>query len=135
MFSAAQAAAYIADLVATHPGIREVWLFGSRANGTETNTSDWDYFAFADSATYEALQSDLRFRCDGIHLMLVTDGERFENPWPSQGREERATLGDWQWKQTEPASATYWATHPPEAEGDDVPARWERALRVYPPTA
>jgi predicted nucleotidyltransferase len=52
---------YVAELTATYPGIREVWLLGSRANGTATEASDWDYLVFLDDdRIFNALCRDLR---------------------------------------------------------------------------
>lgn len=39
-------ACWLAEVVRRHPGIAEVWLIGSRANGTETPESDWDFLVF-----------------------------------------------------------------------------------------
>jgi predicted nucleotidyltransferase len=45
---------YIRDLVAAYPAVKEVWLYGSRANGYADPDSDWDYLAFADDDTLSA---------------------------------------------------------------------------------
>ena len=115
--SAAEASAYIAGLVAEYPNIREVWLFGSRANGSAKPESDWDFLAFADEATLAALRGDSRFRRDGIDLLIVTDNERFEAPWNNGTHLKSGNLSkDWQWRTVSPTKATYQA-----AKGDFDP--------------
>jgi Polymerase beta, Nucleotidyltransferase len=46
---------YVSALVSAYSAIREVWLYGSRANETARPDSDWDYLAFADEATLVSL--------------------------------------------------------------------------------
>ncbi len=127
--TAAEAPEYILELVAAYPSIREVWLFGSRANGTARPESDWDYMAFADEATLAALRGDSRFHRAGIHLMIVFDGTQFAAPWPGPARSDNGTLADvdggWHWHRVTPTKATYWGTKWPNK-------RWECAIRVYP---
>jgi hypothetical protein len=131
---------YVAKLAAAYPRIREVWLYGSRANGTETVNSDWDYLAFADDATLGALRSDTRFQREGIDLMMVTDGVRFEQPWGDPGGKKESTLaaefGGMYWRKVSATEALYQATKPPPP-GSTYGTRvfTQRALRVYPPRA
>ncbi len=133
--SAAEASEYISDLVAAYPSIREVWLFGSRANGSARPESDWDYMAFADEATLTALGGDPRFHRAGIDLKIVIDGTRFFAPWPGLSRSDNSLAkvdGGWHWERLSPTQATYRATKPPEAEGSEVRVFKQCALRVYP---
>ena len=134
--SAAEASAYIAELVAAYPSIREVWLYGSRANGSARPDSDWDYMAFADEATLTALRSDSRFHRAGIDLMIVTNGDQSAAPWTDHSGSKSGTLakvdGGWHWERLSPTQATYRATKPPEAEGCEVRVIKQCALRVYP---
>ena len=125
--SAAEASAYIAELVAAYPSIREVWLYGSRANGSARPDSDWDYMAFADAETLKALRADSRYRRDRIHLMIVTDGEHFEAPWMEGPRFEHGELSNgWHWENRSATKARYLAR-----KGYFQPK--ERcALKVYP---
>jgi predicted nucleotidyltransferase len=37
---------YVGELMAAYSEIESVWLFGSRANGTNRPESDWDLLAF-----------------------------------------------------------------------------------------
>ena len=85
---------YIKQLVAAYPTIREVWLYGSRANGTERVDSDWDYLAYADKSTLDRLALDVRFDREDVDLMIVVDGNRFLKPWlraAAHGRKARCS--------------------------------------------
>ena len=131
-----EAREYVSELVAAYPSICEVWLFGSRANGSTGLESDWDYMVFADDATYTALCSDSRFHRDGIDPMIVTDGDHFAAPWTDHSRLKSGRLakvgGGWCWHRVSPTKATYRATKPPKVEGGDVQVFERCALRVYP---
>ena len=125
--SAADAAKYISELLAAYPSIRELWLFGSRANGYAKPESDWDFLAFADEVTLTALRGDLRFHRPGIGLMIVTDGNQFETPWMEGSRVDHGELAKgWRWKRRSATMATYLA-----AKGDFRPTE-RRALLMYP---
>ena len=127
---------YISELVASYPSIREVWLVGSRADGSARPESDGDYMAFADEATLTALRSDSRFHRAGIDLMIVTNGDQSAAPWTDHSGSKSGTLakvdGGWHWERLSPTQATYRATKPPEAEGCEVRVFKQCALRVYP---
>jgi Polymerase beta, Nucleotidyltransferase len=135
---------YVAKLVRAYPRIREVWLFGSRANGTDTATSDWDYLAFADDDTLSALSGDEPFHQSGIDLMVVvTDGVRFVKPWvgvDDDGKQKHGTLADdvsegglaWNRRTETEARYTQWKPDPSEAKGFNCVAAERCALRLYP---
>jgi len=112
--SAAAASEYISELVAAYPSILEVWLFGSRANGSAKPESDWDYMAFAEDKTLAALRGDSRFHCAGIDLMIVIDGDNFAAPWTEDSRSKGGRLakvdGGWHWTKRTATRATYQAS-------------------------
>ena len=66
---------YISSLIKKYPTIREVWLFGSRANGTATPNSDWDLLAFSDSPIRELLKNDLTVHRSGVDLLVICSQE------------------------------------------------------------
>lgn len=136
--TAAEASKYVVDLVVAYPSIREVWLFGSRANGSARLESDWDYMAFADDATLTALRADSRFHRARIDLKIVTDGIQFAAPWPGPGRSDNGSLakvdGGWHWHRLSPTQVTYRATKAPGVEGATVQIFEQSALLVYPHT-
>jgi len=133
----ADANRYVAELVAAYPAIREVWLFGSRANGTAREDSDWDYLAFGDWIVLDALRSDARFRRAGVDLLVVTNGARFETPWLNPTGINWGSLGDdmegLRWKQLSATTATYTATKSVGARSWEVEVLpSQKARRVYP---
>jgi hypothetical protein len=76
---------YINELVRAYPSIQEVWLFGSRANGTERPDSDWDYMVFGDDdrVSNDLCQNRRRFKRPGIDMLFVgTDPDIAASPWP-----------------------------------------------------
>jgi hypothetical protein len=138
----AEAREYVAQLVAKYPSIREVWLYGSRANGTERDDSDWDYLAFADARTLGELVLDRNFHRTGVDLMVVIDdGNCFFKPWIDPGgRQKHGTLLDgveagglcWKPAEGDAAEATYTATKPRRDSTFDVDTLPDQtARRVY----
>jgi hypothetical protein len=115
---------YISNLVGAYPSIHEVWLFGSRANGSAGLGSDWDYMVFANESTLERLRSDVRFHDAGIDLMIVTDGDQFAAAWSEGSRVKRGRLGEvgggWHWVRLSRTTAMYRATKRPKADGLEV---------------
>jgi predicted nucleotidyltransferase len=51
---------YIDALLTAYPSIKEVWLIGSRADGSAKPTSDWDYIILADQWVLSALSRTTR---------------------------------------------------------------------------
>lgn len=96
---------YVSALVEKYPTIREVWLFGSQANGTATLDSDWDLLVFSESDIFELLKNDLTIQSEKIDL-LVRFGQEAEakKPW---GEEKSLNLEDWNWTVTGNGKATY----------------------------
>jgi hypothetical protein len=140
MLTETEARRYIEDLVAAYPRIREVWLYGSHANGTARDDSDWDYLAFADDATLQALWEHPRFRHPDIDLMIVVEdvyeGKIFIQPWLAAGGQKRGTLADepggLRWRLLSPTIAEYESTRQdPSAPGGVRVASGLRAVRVY----
>ena len=90
-----------------------MWLYGSRANGEERSTSDWDYLALADGDTLLALSKDTDFNWSNIDLMVVTDDVLFEKPWiDADGKKTGALADDFSfgglaWKWLSATSARY----------------------------
>jgi hypothetical protein len=128
---------YVARLVNAYPAIREVWRYGSRANGTANDASDWDYLAFADDDTLSDLSRDTRFHQEGIDLMIVTDGTRFAKPW-IEGTEGQKTgtlaaeFGGLHWCTVSDTEATYQATKPELGPVYRTRVFPQRAVRVFP---
>jgi hypothetical protein len=104
---------YVDELVSTYPSIREVWLFGSRANGTEREDSDWDYLVFGDDdRLLNTLCQDVRFKQPGIDLLFAGTADLASSPWTEpDGYRKTIGLGKasggMDWREVTPAEAFY----------------------------
>jgi hypothetical protein len=75
----------VAELAA-EPSTREIWLFGSRANGTATEESDWDLLVFTDEDPRPVAARRLKIKIDILRvgpsgqalLEGETEGHRLE---------------------------------------------------------
>jgi predicted nucleotidyltransferase len=128
----AELATYIATLVDAHPGIREIWLIGSRANGTARPDSDWDLLAFADNGSLAALASDDTFNRHDIDLLVVFDGDRFRKPWLDGEAVKSGSLVGWEWERISDRAATYKAVKASEEDDFYVDITKGRAVRLWP---
>ena len=122
---------FLSRITATHPGIREIWLFGSRANGQARPNSNWNLFVFAGQDTLQRLGESSRFRRADIQLLVVKDGDEFREPWgdkPKQGY-----LSEWEWLKISDREAEYcgikWAQ---EEKGGQTSMELCRAIRLWP---
>lgn len=95
----------------------EIWLIGSRANGTARMNSDWDFFVFGNADVYEQLRTHLPI--ENIDLLVVTNGDEFASPWPREadGAIKRGSLTAWKWQQLTSDRASYEATKWPDHWG------------------
>ena len=121
----------ILRLTRTYEGVREIWLIGSRANGTERPDSDWDLLIFADEPTFQRIR---RNRClNQLHLDLpiVQGGDEFRKPWGK--RPKHGFLSKWQWHLLSEREAQYRATRWLEDEKEcRLDARQSGAQRLWP---
>jgi hypothetical protein len=125
-------ATYVAALLRAHPSIKEVWLIGSRADGSAKPTSDWDYIIFADQGVLSALSTTSTFNKRDIDLLVVFDGDNFRKPWADGQREKRGCLSGWEWRPISTSTAAYRATKAREGEDFNVDVHVGKAIRVHP---
>jgi len=104
---------YVQALAKAYPEITAIWLIGSRADGSNSPVSDWDYIAIADEMTLSALSEDSSFNNPAIDLLIVYDGDQFRKPWADGNRVKKGSLSNWEWQQTSTLEATYKATKTP----------------------
>lgn len=122
----------IDDVIARYEGIREIWLFGSRANGTNKENSDWDILIFADQNVLGSLEKENSERYLNLDIMIVFDQDNFRGPWrrESDGAYKRGNLQDWEWKELQSGLATYKATK--EVHGRVFPEKKTcKAIRLF----
>jgi Polymerase beta, Nucleotidyltransferase len=130
--------AYVHQLVSKYSTITEVWLYGSRANGTARHDSDWDYLAFADDDTLLALSNDAGFNRPEVDLMIVTDGVQFEKPWVDPGGKKTGSLAHdssgLAWRRVSFSETVYRSAKPDPTDprGFRASITSMRAMRVHP---
>jgi len=93
-----QLRSFVTRFAQEFPGGQEVWLFGSRADGTASENSDWDLIAFGDDQlTTAAVRSAESLRSETFSL-FIGHGDEFERPWPRarDGEIECATFSRWE---------------------------------------
>jgi predicted nucleotidyltransferase len=100
---------YIHLLSSRYHSVSSIWLIGSRASCTEQPESDWDLLVFADTDSLVRMRADAGLHALGIDLLVVTDGDRFEQPWIEDGYTvaKFGYLTTWLWKQTSQTEAEY----------------------------
>lgn len=121
---------YLKQVTGACPEIKSIWLIGSRANGTATVSSDWDFIAFGNDATYERLHSATELHREHVDFMVVTNGDDFRNAWGS--REKTGSLAAWEWKNTSDFSGHYMQTKEKPGNHFDVIRTIKKAIRVWP---
>jgi hypothetical protein len=130
-------ATYLRAVASAHPDIRAIWLVGSRVNPKNRPPQDWDFLAFGSAEVLAALKADNVLRRVDVDLLIVTDGDSFESPWPRSDlpgvfksgnlknyEEDGLVVISWEWKEVSATEAKY------TGEG----LRRMRAVRVYPET-
>ena len=95
---------YVRDLKSEFPSITDVWLFGSRANGTTRDDSDWDFLVFSTSPIYEKIKNNAVFHRDDVDLLLVGKDGEFSKPF---GQPKGGSLKRWKWNQVSVDLARY----------------------------
>jgi hypothetical protein len=123
--------AYVGKLAVSYPAIAEVWLIGSRADGSAQNTSDWDYLVIADQGTLESLSAKPEFNDPEVDVLVVYDGDNFRKPWLDGDREKHGSLTGWDWNRTSETEARYRATKPRSNDDFNSWVSQGRAVRVY----
>lgn len=123
---------YVDRLVSFCPEIREVWLIGSRANGTATNKSDWDYLVFGDEEIMARLGANLDMKRCKIDILVVYDRDTFRAPWPrNNGKTKYGSLNSWKWRVNSSKTAQYSSAK--EIEDQAMPSvSTANAIRVWP---
>src|SRR5688572_12180952 len=101
----AQTRTFVEQVAAVSPGLTSVWLIGSRANGTATASSDWDFIAFGNEATLAFLRGASALHREKTDFLVVTNGEDFQAAWGEVNK--TGSLSEWQWKDLSESEAEY----------------------------
>lgn len=75
---------WVNNVSATIPGIREIWLIGSRANKTERVDSDYDFLVLADEKFLSAIRKRYDLHRADVDFLVSTDGVNFQSAWGSK---------------------------------------------------
>lgn len=122
---------FLSEVTRAHPGIREIWLLGSRAKGHERPDSDWNLLAFADEDTFQELRGNVQFRRADVELLVVRDGDEFREPWGDNPK--HGYLSEWAWVKTSDREAQYHGTKWVQDEkGGRTIIELCRASRLWP---
>jgi len=123
---------YRRELLQSYPDIREIWLIGSRANGTARADSDWDYLVFGNPELADRLAADCSIHRPSIDILVVYDEDNFRKPWTDGANEKMGSLSEWEFKRLTETTASYRATKRMENESFNVQGSTGKAVRVWP---
>ena len=87
------------------PMLSSVWLIGSRANGTATPKSDWDFIAFGTPDSLEFLRRAVHLHREDTDFFVVTNGDDFAAAWGATHK--TGSLKEWEWKQDSDSLSWY----------------------------
>lgn len=130
---------YVNRLIRAHPGVADVWLFGSRADGVPKPDSDWDYLVFlSDPREFNAICQDRELDQPDVIDLFVIIGSRAMRPWPARDGQNKVLLLDaspdgMNWT-AEGATATYQYREElsPGSPSFETVVRSRIARRIYP---
>ena len=116
--------AAISDFVKSLSGY-EVWLIGSRANGTARENSDWDLLVFGSADLLARLEG--QSMVEDVDVLVVVDRDRLQSPWKrtTDGVVKSGSLAGWKWTRKSEREATYEGTKWPDDWGSP-----RRAVRI-----
>lgn len=123
---------YLLDTLRRDRDCAEVWLIGSRANGTAGTDSDWDFLVFGRRRLLTKLATRFPSSPIRVDLLIVWDGNHFRSPWTEPGRRypKKGSLASWRWRVLTATRACYMGSQP---IGDDNHAiAWsQKAHRLF----
>lgn len=95
---------YIQRLTQQFPSVSCVWLIGSRSNGCDKPTSDWDFLVFSDDSIFEQVKDCVTFHWPNVDLLLVEEDGEFSKPF---GKAKSGSLSKREWQQLSEQRAEY----------------------------
>lgn len=127
----AQTEAFLQRVATQSPGLASVWLIGSRAKGTVTASSDYDFVAFGTEATLAFLREAKSLHRENTDFLVVTNGEDFQSAWGAV--DKGGFLSKWEWKEVSEDHAEYMQSKWVEREdGSRIAITRGRAVKVWP---
>jgi hypothetical protein len=127
--SATELSALVSHVLVHGLEIRAVWSVGHADD--DVVPQHRELLVFADRPTLQRLRESAHPHRADIDLLVVVDGDRFENAWGE--RRVSGSLARWAWRQMSPEVAYYdeskWAER--EAEGGLVVRVRRKAILVW----
>lgn len=129
---ATELSAFLSRLLMRSLEIRAVWSIGDADEAARTSAPPrYELLVFADRPTLDNLRkSDHLHRAD-VELLVVIDGDRFENAWGQ--RRLSGSLARWAWRPVSANLAYYdeskWAEH--EGNGGAVVRVRRKAVLIW----
>jgi len=105
---AAPPAAFLHRLLRHCLDIRAIWSMGHGAGSAaedEIAQAGTALLVFADAATLERLRKFDDLHCDDVEILVVVDGDTFENAWGEQRLS--GSLSRWAWREVSADHAFY----------------------------
>ena len=128
---------FIRRLLRDGMDIEAVWSVGHSADVATHQGLKSELLIFADRPTLERLRKCDRLHQDDVSLMVVVDGDSFENAWGAH--RASGSLARWAWREVSDGQAYYdearWAA-PPDDAGNVVRVRrtafllWRRTTEL-----
>ena len=112
------------------PGVKEIWLLGSRANGTAREDSDWDLLILGTDETLTTLRRTPSFHRDDVDALVAANNE-FVNAWGEKVKS--GSMAGWEWVRLNDFFAEY-LENKWEGAGDGarVRSRRRKAIQLWP---
>jgi hypothetical protein len=121
---------FLFRLASECPALSSVWLIGSRANGTATPSSDWDFIAIGTEQSLEYLRGATHLHRNDTDFLVVTNGDDFSAAWGET--DKRGSLSEWEWKEISESHSRYTqAKRMGPEDGSAVELQVREALRVW----
>jgi hypothetical protein len=110
-------AGFIARVLQCCLEVRQVWLV-AQDSASAIAAPRWELLAFGSGETLKRLRTADNLHRSDIDVMVVIDGDRFENAWGP--RQISGSLARWGWRQAAGSEAYYdeakWAGEPGNGE-------------------
>ena len=130
--ASAELSAFLSRLIRSCLDIRAVWCVGHAELEPATIHECHELLVFADAPALDTLRRNNHLHRTNVQLLVVFDGDRFENPWGPHRR--TGSLARWAWRQEAPDVAYYdesrWADR--EADPSAVVRIRRKAFLIWP---
>ncbi len=124
-------AEYVAQIASACPEVEEIWLIGSRANGTERPGSDWDLVVFGRAGSLNCLKKRRELHRSDVDCLVMTDSDQFVSAWGPDRKS--GSLSGWEWARVAAGQVEYTETKG-RGTGDsfNVVLNRKNGVRVWP---